>query len=124
MPDTPISMCRPRDSLPKAELKKPFATLLDSRDPEWSDAVFLSSKSAELFDMGCRYYVCFGPRAEFVHDSIDDEILKKISEEDCTTTFHDDEAAEDVATFFQVVAMRGMTHGLLLVNDSDWLAKL
>lgn len=107
-----------------ANLKKPFAVLLDTRDPQWSDGAFLNKKVSDLFDMGCRYFVCFGPQSEIVHDQIDDAILDRECEENVLTTFHDDESIADVVNFFMVVAMSGMVCGVLLADDQkDWLSK-
>lgn len=120
-----IVVSSPDLPLPISALKRPFAVLLDARDPEWADSLFLSRKAAELLDAGCRYYVCFGPDSELVHDQIDDVIVNHVCEVNVLTTFHDDETVEDVANFFMVVAMNGMAQGLVLVHDSvDWLAKL
>ncbi|GGY20363.1 hypothetical protein GCM10011289_24940 [Paludibacterium paludis] len=120
-----ISVFSPTEPCSTAGLKKPFAVLLDTRDPLWADSTFLNQKVAELLDMGCRYYVCFGPQSEFVHDQIDDVILNRACEESVLTTFHDDEAITDVVNFFRVVAMSGMVGGLLLADDQkSWLGKL
>lgn len=125
MPSPDIFVSLLDSPLPSNGLTKPFAVLLDTRDREWADAGFLVQKVAELLEMGCRYYVCFGPGSELVHDQVDDVVLDKLLDESVVTTFHDDETMTDVANFFKVVAMQGMNKGVLLVDkDKEWLAEL
>jgi hypothetical protein len=108
--------------IPTLTLKKPFAVLLDTRDPEWADSSFLDRRIVELVGSGCRYFVCFGPDSECVHDQID-EVLVKHAYIGVPTTFHVDEAAEDVANFFVTVGMSGMAQGLVHVHSqADWRA--
>ena len=115
-----LVMSSPDQPLPISALREPFAVLLDVRDAEWADSFWVNCKAAELLDAGCRYFVCFGPKSESVHDLIDDVVLNH-GGDSVPTTFHDDETVEDVANFFKIVVMSGMAHGLLLVRDFvDW----
>lgn len=100
---------------------KPFAALLDTRDSAWSDGTWVRQQAAALIKEGCRYFVCFGPESEPVHDWIDDEIFDRDDLEEIYTTFHDDEPIEDVANFFQMIALQGMRSGVVLtLAENDW----
>lgn len=105
---------------PLPVLKKPFAVLLDATDVEWSDTRQTERLVKELLDAGCSYFVCFGAGSEVIHDRIDDIIVQH-ELEGVTTTFHEDEARNDVAEFFATIATIGMNDGLILVRDvTSW----
>ena len=115
----------PGAPLPATNLRAPFAVLLDVRDEEWANSIWVSRKANELLRAGCRYFVCFGPRSEVVHDQIDDAVINYANGNDLPTTFHEDETPEDVANFFLTVALSGMAQGLLLVCDeASWRSRL
>jgi hypothetical protein len=97
-------------------LKKPFAALLDASDREWSDTAQVERLAKALLDAGCRYFVCFGPGSEVIHDRIDDVIVQH-ELNGVTTTFHEDEEQTEVAEFFTTIATVGMNDGLFLVRD-------
>lgn len=52
-----------------------------------------------LLDAGCKYFVCFGPFSEELHDFIDDMIIDGEYDLGIITTYHDDEL-EEVIDFF------------------------
>ena len=91
--------------------------------PEWADSFWVNQKAVELLEAGCRYFVCFGPGSEAVHDRIDDVIVNCGYDVGVLTTFHDDESIDDVVNFFDTVATRGMAQGVVLANNVDsWSA--
>lgn len=102
----------------------PFAVLLDTDEVEWVSESWVCRKANELLKNGCRYFVCFGPKAEMVHDWIDDLIVADNSFEDVPTTFHQDESIEDVILFFRRIAMEKMRSGLVIVRDASSWRKL
>lgn len=107
------------------QLNQPFAALLDTRDSEWTDRDFLNNKIVELIDRGCRYFVCFGPNSEVIHDRIDDIIISYSQNIEAVTTFHEDEQIEDVAAFFKFVVTNEMQQGILITkSEQEWLSLL
>lgn len=109
---------------PLPEVEKPFAVLVDASDEDWTDGYHAEQLIKELLNAGCRYFVCFGPGAEAVHDRIDDVIVEH-EYDGITTTFHEDESQDDVAEFFNRVAVTGMKGALVLVRDLErWKALL
>lgn len=106
------------DDLPVIEA--PFVALVDTNDEDWSEVRTAHRLGKRLLAAGCRYFVCFGPRSEEVHDYLDDLIV----EEEChdvTTTFHDDESPEEVADFVLNCAAGGMKSVLVFVRRmSEW----
>lgn len=107
-------------SEPKAPLasavERPFGVFLDAGDEDWGDDDFLRRSCLALMKAGCRWFVCFGPRAEAVHDRIDDFIVEH-GYDGVVTTYHSDESEEDAAVFFTDVALMEMKGGLVLVRD-------
>ena len=95
---TPGEFQSPRDGLR-------YACLL------WSHAPFRESDRWELanklVDSGCRYAVCGGAESEALHDDIDSAYIRPIVElrpegegrELVITTWHEDEAPDEVANF-------------------------
>ena len=98
------------------ELQAPFAVLVDASDQQWADPDLAARLIKELLAAGCRYFVCFGPAAEALHDRIDESFLEH-ELLGIATTFHDEESIEDVAEFFQTIALANMDSGLVLVRD-------
>lgn len=105
-------------------LAHPFGVLVDADDDSWSDSRFRADWIPKLLDAGCRYVVCFGEHSEALHDLIDD-IVTAGGEESVLTTWHDDEAPEDVVEFFTDVVGRAMATTVILVGDQDrWIRVL
>lgn len=71
-------------------VERPFGVFLDTGDEDWSDGDFLRRSCLDLMKAGCRWFVCFGPRAEAVHARIDDFIIEH-GYDGVVTTFHSDE---------------------------------
>lgn len=110
--------CSPGDSLPA--LEAPFAVLIDTDDDDWKDFQVIRKVGKLLLKAGCRCFVCFGQRSEYVHDCIDDLILD-YQLDGVTTTFHDDETKEEVFGFLMSCAKNGMKDILIFARDiSEW----
>lgn len=105
-PEVPLAMI----------VERPFGVFLDASAEDWSDDHFLRRSCLDLMKAGCRWFVCFGPRAETIHDRIDDFIVEH-GYDDVVTTYHSDESEEDAAAFFTDVALMEMKGGLILVRD-------
>jgi hypothetical protein len=97
-------------------MQDPFGVFLDADDKEWADDDFLHRSCLELMKSGCRWFACFGSRAEAMHDRIDDFIIEH-SFDGVTTTYHSDESQESAADFFKDVALMEMKAGLVFVRD-------
>lgn len=68
-----------------------------------------------LLKRGCTYFVCAGDYAEGLHDLIDNISAGMKSGENVVTSFHEDEAAEDVINFFvYTTAFRDVEKGILV----------
>lgn len=100
------------------ELGGPVAALLDCEDERHRGNGLLRTAVESLIEAGCVYFVSFGPRAEEVHDFIDD-LLAYAGLKDIMTTFHDEETAEDVANFFVAIAMQKVREGLTLSGERN-----
>lgn len=67
----------------------------------------------------CSGFVCFGPQSEVLHDVVDEIIVEQqliqggAVDSEVTTTWHDDEAVEDVVHFF--ISVIGADDDSLLV---------
>lgn len=118
-PDVAIS--RPEASWPVWSHDEPSAVLLDARSDKWISREWLECKGTALIGTGCRWFVCYGPHAELVHELVDELVERDPEGIGVATTAHRDESVEDVAAFFRLVALRGMRHGLVLTeNPEDW----
>ncbi len=93
---------------PIPEIEAPFAVLSEADEKGWRNDSFLNLRVGALLAAGCRYFVCFGSRSEEIHDRIDDVIVEH-DYGGVTTTFHGDESAQDVADFFETIALSGMS---------------
>ena len=96
--------------------------LLEADDANWSDDGFLRRSCSALLEAGCLWFVCFGERAEEVHDRIDDVIVDQ-EYEGVVTTYHSDESEQDVAQFFTNVALMEMKGALVLAQDKPRWAR-
>ncbi|WP_017450131.1 hypothetical protein [Herbaspirillum rubrisubalbicans] len=69
----------------------------------WIEGVVQSESWAFLVERmlrsGCTYFVCAGTYAENLHDLIDEEIYSLNWPHPIITTYHTDEAPEDIANF-------------------------
>ena len=101
---------------PLPSMQCPFGVLLDAEDKDWSNDDFLRRSCTGLLAAGCLWFVCFGERAEEIHDRIDDFIVEQ-EYQDVTTTYHSEESEQDVAEFFTNVALMKMKSALVLVHD-------
>ena len=114
-------------ALPGAALPtvtEPFAVLLDADDRFWAYDPALVGSILDLLRAGCRYFVCFGARAEDLHDRIDDLVIDG-GYHGTMTTWHDEEDEEDVAGFFKHAAAAQMNAAVVLAGDRDrWMAAL
>lgn len=97
-------------------MESPFGVFLDADDKDWKDDEHLRRSCLGLLRAGCRWFVCFGLRAEAMHDRIDDFIIE-YGFEGVVTTYHSGESRDDAATFFKDVALMEMKAGLILVRD-------
>ena len=119
MPST-LTFSRPNAPLP-SNIGYPFGVFLDADDDDWKDDNFLSQTCLDLLKNGCRWFTCFGLRAEMIHDRIDDIIIEN-SYSGVVTTYHSNEPQESAADFFRHVALMEMKAGLILVrNKHKWL---
>ena len=115
--------CKPRTSLPS--IGRPFGVLIEADDKEWLDDGFLCNNCRGLLDAGCTWFVCFGERAEEVHDRIDDVIVERACAgqeyEGVCTTYHSDESRQDVAEFFTDAVLKKLSGALVIVQDkASW----
>lgn len=115
-PADAMTFSPPGEDLPV--MRAPFGVLVDVRDPEWESDAWRVRAVAALLSAGCRWFVCFGPGSEGVHDRIDDLIVDG-DFEGVTTTWHDDESEGDVAEFFTVSVGSVVPARLLLVRDVE-----
>lgn len=101
-------------------MDSPFGVFLDADDADWEDDEFLRHSCLELLKAGCRWFACFGARAEAVHDRLDDFIVE-YGYEGIVTTYHSDESRQEAASFFKDVALMEMKSGLVMVrNPKRW----
>lgn len=116
-----ISFIDINSDLTEQEMSSPFAALLDARDAEWHNSTWLEKEILKLINKGCKYFVCFGPLSEDLHDSIDDVIINH-DVPDITTTFHNNESNRETFDFFKDIAMNEMAHGFVIThNQKDWI---
>ena len=120
--DSILTFAEPGILLP-SELEAPFGVFLDGEDDFWSDDDLLCRSCQNLINKGCRWFVCYGPRSEAIHDRIDDVIVEQ-GYEGIVTTYHADESEAEVAQFFKDVALIEMKAGLILVSNRSTWARL
>jgi hypothetical protein len=76
--------------------------------PAFSSLSKATSTIDRLLDGGCRYFVCWGEGSESIHDLIDDiSMSREPPVSGLTTTWHDDESANDTANFFLYLVGKG-----------------
>lgn len=102
--------------------KVPFGVFIDTSDGDWEDDDFIRRCSVDLMKAGCRWFVCFGPSSEVVHDRIDDFVLE-YDFKGVMTTYHFDETPEETAEFFTDIALMNVKQGIILVRDQTKWAK-
>ena len=102
--------------MPFPKTEKPFAVLLDANDAEWADKPNADQLIRKLLVAGGRFFVCYGPGGNTLHNLIDDVAFEN-DYHDIITTCHEKEAKEEVAIFFRTGAMIGMNGALALVSN-------
>ncbi len=103
---------------PLPPLRRPFAVLIDADESDWRLHCEVLELARQLVLAGCRFFVCFGRKSEIVHDLLDDILIEENLLE-VVTTFHDEESARDVMSFFLGSTPSEFIDRLVFVNDMN-----